>query len=352
MPIRPLKNLLVTGGCGFIGSAFIRATLNEGKFDGRIVNLDALNYAANRENVGDVAADPRYIFVHGNINDGELVGYCCDTHQIDTIVHFAAESHVDRSIASPKVFIETNVLGTFSLLEETRKRPRIHFHHVSTDEVYGSLGPSGRFEESTPYSPNSPYSASKASSDHFVRAFAETYGISVTVSNCSNNYGPFQFPEKLLPLMILNMLERKPLPVYGDGSNVRDWLHVDDHVLALWRVLRDGRSGETYNIGGDAEWANLKLLHKLTQIVASELSCTPEELRSLITFVRDRPGHDKRYAIDCTKIKSELGWHQTHTIDTGLSSTVRWYLDNPRWVDRVRSGDYRNWLLENYSGRN
>jgi len=271
--------------------------------------------------------------------------------EIDTVVHFAAESHVDRSIHGPGIFIQTNVVGTYQLLELCRARPHIHFHHVSTDEVYGSLGATGLFTEQSPYQPNSPYSASKAASDHLVRAYAHTFGTSITVSNCSNNYGPYQFPEKLIPLMILNLFEGKPLPVYGDGSNVRDWLYVDDHAEALWLILRQGASGRTYNVGGETERTNLELLHHLIELFADVTQRDADELRLLITFVKDRPGHDQRYAIDCARLKTELGWRQCHSLETGLRSTVEWYLQNQPWVDRVKSGAYREWVQQNYGAR-
>lgn len=349
--MRKLENILVTGGCGFIGSAFIRFVFRQASFKGQVVNLDALTYAANPDNVAEAAGDPRYTFVHGDVGDGEFVSKVCREHDVDTIVHFAAESHVDRSILGPRAFVATNVVGTHELLEVVRSMPHIHLHHVSTDEVYGSLGPTGLFSEQSPYQPNSPYAASKAASDHFVRAYAHTYGISTTISNCSNNYGPYQFPEKLIPLMILNMLEGKPLPVYGDGSNVRDWLYVDDHTEALWLILRRGRSGQTYNIGGECEWTNLRLLHRLIDVVAELADRDVEQLRELITFVTDRPGHDQRYAIDCSKFKVELGWTQRHDLDRGLRATVRWYLDNGKWVERVKSGAYREWIEQNYGAR-
>jgi dTDP-glucose 4,6-dehydratase len=348
--LRSPRNLLITGGCGFIGSAFIRCLLSDSTFDGRIVNLDLLTYAGNPENIEGVDAS-RYTFVHGDICDQNLVERTCNQHGVDTIVNFAAESHVDRSIVGPGVFIQTNIVGTFELLEVAKKLGQIHYHQVSTDEVYGSLGPSGCFREDSPYMPSSPYAASKAASDHLVRAFSHTYGVSVTISNCSNNYGPYQFPEKLIPLMILNMLDGKPLPVYGDGSNVRDWLHVDDHAAALWTILRLGRSGATYNIGGDAEVTNLALLHRLISIVCESTGKPVEETRKLVTFVADRPGHDKRYAIDCSKIKSELGWRRRHELDDGLKQTVAWYLENAGWIERVKTGAYRAWLETNYGAR-
>jgi len=344
-------NVLVTGGCGFIGSAFIRYLFRRQDFSGKIVNLDLLTYAANPENVTGFVDEARYALVRGDIRDNKLVEKICRDQEIDTLVHFAAESHVDRSILGPDIFIQTNIVGTQHLLEVVRALPNIHFHHVSTDEVYGSLGPTGYFTETTPYQPSSPYSASKAASDHLVRAYAHTYGIRTTLSNCSNNYGPYQFPEKLLPLMLLNMLEGKPLPVYGDGLNVRDWLYVDDHAEAIWTIVRNGQLGDTYNVGGEAEWNNLALLHRLIEIVAELAGKDAQAIKQLITFVKDRPGHDLRYAIDCSKVKRELGWSQRHDIHSGLRDTVRWYLDHPDWVASVRSGAYRNWIEQNYGER-
>ncbi len=349
--LRQPQNVLVTGGCGFIGSAFVRFLLTQPAFTGRVVNLDLLTYAANPDNVGSASASPRYLFVQADITDAAAVTQVCSQRAVDTIVHFAAESHVDRSIVGPGAFVQANIVGTYQLLEVVRSLPSIHFHHVSTDEVYGSLGATGLFSETTPYDPSSPYSASKAASDHLVRAYARTYGLSTTLSNCSNNYGPYQFPEKLIPLMIMNLCEGKPLPVYGTGANVRDWLYVDDHVEAIWTIVLRGRRGETYNIGGEAEWANLALLHKLIEVVARATGLDTAALKRQITFVTDRPGHDARYAINCSKLKSELGWTQRHNIESGLLETVRWYLDNPEWVSRVKSGAYRNWLDLNYGRR-
>lgn len=346
---RQPTNLLITGGAGFIGSAFIRYLLAKNDFQGKIINFDLLTYAGNLENLVSIADDPRYVFVKGNISDQELVESLCHTYNIDTIVHFAAESHVDRSIHGPQSFIETNILGTFHLLEVVRRNPHIHFHHVSTDEVYGSLGDLGFFTEATPYSPNSPYSASKASSDHLVRAYHHTYRISATISNCSNNYGPFQFPEKLIPLMILNCLARKPLPVYGAGTNVRDWLYVDDHADAIWTILEKGKRGETYNVGGESEWQNLALIHEMIRILADTLQIPAEEFTKLITFVKDRPGHDQRYAIDCTKIKTELGWKPQHMFAEGMKETIDWYLNNTQWIENIHSGAYKEWLALNYT---
>jgi len=349
--LRQPHNVLVTGGCGFIGSAFVRYLFRLPEFAGKVINFDSLTYAANPDNVlGSVDAE-RYTFVHGDIADAALVARVCSEHAVDTVVHFAAESHVDRSIAGPGAFIQANIVGTYQLLEVVRAHSRIHFHHVSTDEVYGSLGETGLFTETTPYDPSSPYSASKAASDHLVRAYARTYGLSTTLSNCSNNYGPYQFPEKLIPLMILNLLAGKPLPVYGTGANVRDWLFVDDHVDAIWTIIRNGKRGDTYNIGGEAEWTNLALLHRLIDVVAQATGRDAAVLRKQISFVADRPGHDARYAIDCSKLKRELGWSQRHDIESGLLATVHWYLEHPEWISRVQSGAYRQWLEQNYGGR-
>jgi dTDP-glucose 4,6-dehydratase len=348
--MRDPKRILVTGGCGFIGSASVRYLFRQASPEA-VVNLDALTYAADPANLAELDDDDRYTFVRGDIADRELVAKLCDEHDIDTILHFAAESHVDRSIVGPGAFVQTNVVGTHLLLDVVRERPHIHFHHVSTDEVYGSLGPTGLFHETTAYAPRSPYAASKAASDHLVRAYAHTYGLSTTISNCSNNYGPYQFPEKLLPLMILNMLEKEPLPVYGDGSNVRDWLFVDDHAEALWEIVKRGAKGETYNIGGEAERSNIALIHQLIGLVAELADRDVGELTAQITFVKDRPGHDQRYAVDCSKLKRELGWKQRHDLEGGLRLTVRWYLDNSEWIKRAKSDDYRAWIQENYAGR-
>jgi dTDP-glucose 4,6-dehydratase len=349
--VREPRSLLVTGGAGFVGSAFVRYLLGEGDFRGTLVNLDLLTYAGNLENVAAVADDPRYKFVRGDIADSELVGRLVREHEVDTIVHFAAESHVDRSIAAPSAFIETNVVGTFRLLEVARAAKNVHFHHVSTDEVFGSLGPTGAFREDTPYRPNSPYSASKAASDHLVRAYAHTYALPITLSNCSNNYGPYQFPEKLIPLMIMNLVEDKPLPIYGDGLNVRDWLYVDDHAAAVWRIVRSGRAGETYNVGGEGERTNLEIVRLLIDCVAAETGKARSALESLVTFVRDRPGHDRRYAIDFSKIQHELAWSPRRDLASGLRETVRFYLEHRGWLERVRTGAYRDWLRENYEQR-
>lgn len=349
-----MKNLLVTGGCGFIGSGFIRYLFNEAGFQGRVINLDALTYAANPRNLDDIvqSAGDRYVFQRADIRDPAGLARIFDAFEVDAVCHFAAESHVDRSIVRPDDFVQTNIVGTYHLLEaaRTRRSRLIRFHHVSTDEVYGSLGETGRFSETTPYQPNSPYSASKAASDHLVRAYRETFGLPVTVSNCSNNYGPFQFPEKLVPLTVLHALEGRAIPVYGDGRNVRDWLYVQDHCEALGAVLFRGREGETYNIGGDCEKRNLEIVERLCDLVDEKAAPLPggRPRRSLITFVKDRPGHDRRYAIDASKIQLELGWRPRETFDTGLQKTVQWYLDHPDWVGQVRSGEYRTWIRERY----
>ncbi|MCE2982093.1 MAG: dTDP-glucose 4,6-dehydratase [Parachlamydia sp.] len=349
---RKVENVLVTGGAGFIGSAFIRYLLApKTGFKGLCLNLDALTYAGNLENLSGFANDPRYIFEKGSIVNEALVEHLCQEHAIDTIIHFAAESHVDRSILGPQAFVETNIMGTFHLLEVVRRNPHIHFHHVSTDEVYGSLGDTGSFTEESPYQPNSPYSASKAASDHLVRSYHHTYHLSTCVSNCSNNYGPYHFPEKLIPLMILNCLEKKPLPIYGEGINVRDWLFVEDHAEALYCLLQDGRKGETYNIGGESEWRNIDLVHEIIRLVSKLTGRDQKELEELISFVKDRPGHDLRYAIDCTKIKREIGWRPSNVFTDALEKTVQWYIDNQEWVENVRSGSYRQWMDLNYAHR-
>ena len=349
---RTIGNILVTGGAGFIGSAFIRYLFSpEVLFKNLCVNYDALTYAGNIENVASVMENENYNFQQGDINDEELLEETCKKYDIRTIIHFAAESHVDRSILGPQKFIKTNILGTFHLLEVVRKNPLIHFHHVSTDEVFGSLGSSGYFTETTPYNPKSPYSASKASSDHLVRSYAHTYQLSTTLSNCSNNYGPFQFPEKLIPLIILNCLNRQPLPVYGEGENVRDWLHVDDHVKALYTILLHGELGETYAIGGGAERSNIQVIQEIIRIIADMQGERKQDLEQLILFVADRPGHDWRYAIDSSKIKNMLGWSPQRSFSEGLKQTILWYMENENWVKDIQSGAYRKWMETNYATR-
>jgi dTDP-glucose 4,6-dehydratase len=352
--------ILVTGGAGFIGVNFVLQWVEA--VGTPVVNLDLLTYAGNPASLASLDADRRHLLVRGDICDGARVESLLREHRPRAIVHFAAESHVDRSIVSPDAFIRTNVQGTFTLLEraksywgelgETEKR-KFRFLHVSTDEVYGSLGPlDPAFSETTPYAPNSPYAASKAASDHLVRAYHHTFGLPVLTTNCSNNYGPFQFPEKLIPLMILNALEGRPLPVYGDGANVRDWLFVEDHCSAIRTVLEHGRPGETYNIGGNSERKNLDVVTTLCDLVDE---MRPDgrlgSRRSLITFVKDRPGHDRRYAIDASKLGRELGWQPSERLETGLRRTVRWYLDHPDWVDNVRTGHYLQWIEQNYGER-
>jgi dTDP-glucose 4,6-dehydratase len=355
---RNFEVILVTGGAGFIGVNFIRYLLGQEGFRGRIVNMDALTYAGNPESLADVERTQggrRYFFEKADIRDRAAVEAVFAKYEPDAVAHFAAESHVDRSIHGPADFVTTNIMGTFTLLDVARQawqgRQDALFHHISTDEVFGSLGETGFFTEDTPYDPRSPYSASKASSDHLVMAWHHTYGLPITLSNCSNNYGPFQFPEKLIPLMILNMLEGKPLPVYGDGRNIRDWVYVEDHNAAVWTIMQKGEPGRSYNIGGENEWENIRLLGRLIEIVAEEAGLDGDRLRALVTYVKDRPGHDRRYAIDCSRIKKEMGWRQGHSFDEGLRDTVRWYLGNQVWCDRVRSGEYRHWLDTNYALR-
>jgi len=352
--------LLVTGGAGFIGTNFIRAVF-EKKPEWEVVNLDFLTYAGNPKNLLDIETGypDRYRFVQGDIKDSELLKRLFETEKFDAVVHFAAESHVDRSIYGPGAFIETNIVGTYQLLEAARSYwesksewPNFKFLHVSTDEVYGSLGPEGYFKETTPYDPSSPYSASKAGSDHLAKAYYRTYGFPTVITNCSNNYGPYQFPEKLIPLMILNIQEEKPLPVYGDGKNVRDWLFVLDHCDALLTVLTEGQNGETYNIGGGEEMQNIDVVNLLCNLLDAKLGRQGEKSSSrLIHFVKDRPGHDRRYAIDSTKIRSELGWTPQHDFKTALAKTVDWYLDNQNWVESIRTGEYLKWIDQNYEGR-
>ncbi len=345
-------NVLVTGGCGFIGSNFIRQRLGEKDSPlGRLVNLDLLTYAGNPANLADIAGDPRYRFTRGDIGDEALVARLLAEHNIDAVVNFAAESHVDRSIDSPEPFVKTNVVGTLRLLNAVRRhwaglpggrKDSFRFLHVSTDEVYGTLGPDDpAFTERTPFAPNSPYSASKAASDHMVRAFHHTYGLPVLTTNCSNNYGPYHFPEKLIPLVILNALEGRPLPVYGDGRQVRDWLYVEDHCAAIWLVLLRGRSGETYNVGGLNERANIDVVTRICSLLdAKAPHADGRPHAAQITHVPDRPGHDRRYAIDCTRLQGELGWAPRETFETGLAKTVDWYLSNRAWCDDITSKKY------------
>jgi dTDP-glucose 4,6-dehydratase len=338
--------VIVTGGAGFIGSALIRLLLTE--TDARVVNVDKLTYAGNLDSLAAVADSPRYRFVKADICEGAAMIDLFAAEQPDAVTHLAAESHVDRSIDGPAGFIDTNIVGTYTLLEAARRywsglpaarRAFFRFQHVSTDEVYGSLGPEGLFSETTPYAPNSPYSASKAASDHLVRAWHHTYGLPVLITNCSNNYGPYQFPEKLVPLMILNALEAKPLPVYGNGENVRDWLYVEDHAHALWAVLTKGRVGETYNIGGNAEQRNIDVVGLICDML-DELVPGERPRRDLIAFVADRPGHDARYAMDASKIAGELGWRPRESFESGLRKTVAWYLENRWWWEKIRSVRY------------
>jgi dTDP-glucose 4,6-dehydratase len=343
-----MQTLLVTGGAGFIGGNFVLGAVASGL---RVVNLDALTYAGNLDTLASLDGDERHVFVHGDIGDRELVARLLAQYRPDAVVNFAAESHVDRSIDGPAAFVHTNVVGTLALLEAARDHWRgldaaakdaFRFLHVSTDEVYGSLGDTGRFSETTPYAPNSPYSASKAASDHLVRAFHHTYGLPVLTTNCSNNYGPYQFPEKLVPLVIQKALAGEPLPVYGDGRNVRDWLYVEDHCSAIRRVLDAGRVGETYNVGGDAERENIVVVKTICALLDERRPRSDGKPReSQITFVKDRPGHDRRYAIDASKLHRELGWAPTRTFEQGIAATVDWYLGNADWVARVLDGSYR-----------
>ena len=345
-----MKTLLVTGGAGFIGGNFVLDTLAEDA-NWRIVNLDALTYAGNRDTLSSLDGNARHVFVHGDIGDRELVDSLLSEHRPDAIVNFAAESHVDRSIDGPAAFVHTNVVGTLTLLEaslahwkslDESARKAFRFLHVSTDEVYGSLGEQGRFTEESPYQPNSPYSASKAASDHLVRAFHHTYGMPTLTTNCSNNYGPYQFPEKLIPLMIQKALAGEPLPVYGDGLNVRDWLYVVDHCRAIRAVLDGGRVGEVYNVGGDAERRNIDVVKVICALLDERRPLEDGSKReSLLTYVKDRPGHDRRYAIDADKLKNELGWSQTESFETGMARTIDWYLANEEWSGRVLDGSYR-----------
>jgi dTDP-glucose 4,6-dehydratase len=363
------RNLFITGGAGFIGSNFVHHWLAN-TLEGRVVVFDALTYAGNIANLADIAANPRYLFIKGDICDEANVRALLARHQIDTIVHFAAESHVDRSILGPDDFIRTNVIGTHSLLKaakalwiDERNVPEHRFHHVSTDEVYGSLGPNDApFHEDSPYSPNSPYSASKAASDHLVRAYHETYGLNTTVTNCSNNYGPYHFPEKLIPLTIVNILQGKPLPVYGDGLQIRDWLHVEDHCAAIKLALTEGKPGAVYNIGGNSETTNIHIVRSLCDLLDAALMARPEYRAAfpaspafngtsavqLITHVRDRPGHDRRYAVDYSKASRDLGYAPARNLESGLRSTVDWYLQQVQWWQDLLGRDYAAWLRQNY----
>jgi dTDP-glucose 4,6-dehydratase len=358
--ITTLDTILVTGGAGFIGSNFALQWLKTSS--SAILNLDLLTYAGNRGNLDSLEGNQKYEFIQGDICDAELVGALLREHRPRAIIHFAAESHVDRSIVSPDAFLRTNIQGTFVLLDQAKRywsslsdsdRASFRFLHVSTDEVYGSLGKDDpAFCETTAYAPNSPYAASKAASDHMVRAYQHTFGLPTLTTNCSNNYGPFQFPEKLIPLMVLNALEGKPLPVYGDGKNVRDWLYVEDHCSAIRAVLSHGAVGETYNIGGNSERANIDVVTTICDLVDElrpDSSAPPR--RQLITYVEDRPGHDRRYAIDATKITRDLGWKPAEQFESGLRKTVRWYIENSAWVESVRTGAYRDWIAQNYAER-
>ena len=343
-------NILVTGGAGFIGSAFLQRFVRAFP-EHRFTNIDALTYAANLRNLEGVDDAPNYAFVRVDLRDVTAVRSVVESTRPDLVVHFAAESHVDRSILGPTAFIESNVVGTLNLLEACRAlwtKNEGLFHHVSTDEVYGSLGDTGYFTETTPYDPSSPYSASKASSDHLVRAYGHTYGMRIRVTNCSNNYGPRQFPEKLIPLMILRCLSGEPLPIYGKGANIRDWLFVDDHCDAIWSVIERGKDGETYNIGGGAEMKNIDVVERVCRIVAKETGRDVEALLAQRTYVQDRPGHDHRYAIDASKIARECGFTPKESFETGLEKTVRWYLANGPWIEDVKSGAYRKWMDEQY----
>jgi dTDP-glucose 4,6-dehydratase len=355
-----MENILVTGGAGFIGSNFIRYLLSTEK-DVQIINLDLLTYAGSLENLRELPDEKRYSFIEGDICNQDLIENILTSNNIDLIVHFAAESHVDRSIIGPGAFIQTNINGTFSLLEAARKvwlsngkRETVHFHHISTDEVFGTLGPDDpAFSEVTPYAPNSPYAASKASSDLLVRAYAHTYQLPITISNCSNNYGPYQFPEKLIPLMILNAQQGKPLPVYGDGQQIRDWLYVEDHCSAIWQVIKNGRLGESYNIGGGNQPANLEIIHTICTLLDEALPGSPySPHQNLIKYVTDRPGHDRRYAMNIDKINKELGWQPKYDLAEGLEKTVRWYLDHQDWINAIqKQKDYQGWLDKNYTKR-
>ena len=376
---RKLNNILVTGGAGFIGCNFIHYLFGEStaggeaftdaNFSGKIINVDCLTYAGNAESLSviekkygtGVSEDKRrYFFEKVDICDRPEIERILKQYDIDTIIHFAAESHVDRSILGPEAFMKTNVMGTFTLLDCAKKywkteagsiRNDVLFHHISTDEVYGSLGETGYFLETTPYDPRSPYSSSKASSDHVVMAYFHTYGLPITLSNCTNNYGPFQFPEKLLPLMISNISEGKNLPVYGDGKNIRDWIYVEDHNRGVWQIVNQAPAGTKWNLGGENEWENIKLLNTVIDLTSKELNINSDDVKKTITFVKDRPGHDRRYAIDCTKVKTELGWERKMTFEQGLLSTIKWYLSHPEWIEHIKSGSYKEWIEKYYKSQ-
>lgn len=373
MENRKLQNILVTGGAGFIGCNFIHYLFNEsssGKdffkdsdFTGKVVNVDCLTYAGNMESLADIEkkyGNSRYFFEKADICNRKEIERILKQYEIDTIIHFAAESHVDRSILGPEAFIQTNVIGTFTLIDCAKSywgksdgsiRKDVLFHHISTDEVYGSLGETGYFTETTPYDPRSPYSASKASSDHLVMAYHHTYGLPITLSNCTNNYGPYQFPEKLLPLMICNIKEGKNLPVYGDGKNIRDWIYVEDHNRGVWQIVKNAPAGTKWNLGGENEWENIKLLNTVIELTSKEIGKDANDVKKTITYVKDRPGHDRRYAIDCTKAKAELGWERKMTFNEGLLATIKWYLSNPKWIENIKSGAYKEWIDKNYESR-
>lgn len=345
-------NILITGGAGFIGSHVVRRFVKNYP-NYHIYNLDALTYAGNLENIKDIEEASNYTFVKGDITDESFINSLFEKHQFDGVIHLAAESHVDRSITDPLAFVKTNVIGTMTLLNAAKTNWKDNFadkrfYHVSTDEVYGALGETGLFTEDTAYDPNSPYSASKASSDHFVRAYGETYGLPYVISNCSNNYGSYHFPEKLIPLFINNIIQEKPLPVYGDGNYTRDWLFVEDHAVAIDLVFHKGKNHETYNIGGFNEWKNIDLVRLLCQQMDEKLGRDKGTSEQLITFVKDRPGHDLRYAIDASKINEELGWEPSVTFEQGLAKTIDWYLDNEKWLKNVTSGNYQNYYKEQY----
>jgi len=353
--MKNIETVVVTGGCGFIGTNFIRYLFEDIKFKGKIVNIDKLTYAGNPENLSDIASKYKdfYIFENEDICNIECMKEIFRHHNIDVLVNFAAESHVDRSIYGPQEFIHTNIIGTFSLLEAFREihkdKRDILFQHISTDEVYGSLESTGYFSETTSYNPRSPYSASKASADHLVKSYYHTYDLPVIVSNCSNNYGPYQFPEKLVPLMIINMLEGKNLPIYGDGQQIRDWLFVKDHCSAIWEIINNGSIGESYNIGGDNEWSNLNLINLLCEVVADNMEVPSINYKKLITFIKDRPGHDRRYAVSSDKLRLELKWKPIMSFYEGLDFTVKWHLKNIDWLKRIKTGEYLNWIERHYA---